>query len=471
MNASTTAKLLDATELFTRRYVVLDEPQATAGALWTLHTWAIEAAHATPYLWITSAEPECGKTRLLEVAHELVREPLSTMNISDAALFRAIDARRPTLFLDEVDAVFSKKAQERGAKDDLRALLNAGYRRGQVVYRMGGGNHTTLENFEVFGAKALAGLGSLPPTLASRCLRLELKRRRTNEPVEDFFPQDVAESAAQHRGLLETWAERSLDELAARRPERIEGLRDRTNEVWRPLLAIAEQAGGAWAARARRAALALAGADEDDEASLGIRLLGDIETVFEERQIERIATADLVLALGRFEESPWAEWWLDKDHSPQRSAPRRLAQLLRPFGVRSRNVRIEDTTPKGYRREDFTDAWERFLPHSRPNATSATSATSQAPSQADVADVADVADIRQGSTNGKVTGFWLARDDVWRSFDTEPPCWAGEVKDVAAEILDCESHPGAHKVARRVAGFIYLACGCHYLEDAGTPVV
>lgn len=44
-------------------------------------------------------------------------------------------------------------------------------------------------------------------------------------------------------------------------------------------------------------------------------------------------------------------------------------------------------------------------------------------------------------------------------------------RDVAAEILDCEAHPGAHKVAQRAAGFIYLACGCHYLEDdAGAPV-
>jgi putative DNA primase/helicase len=185
---SDTAKLLDALELFLRRFVVLDEAQATAATLWTPHTWTIEAARATPYLFVTSAEPECGKTRLLEVLHELAREPLSTMNISDAALFRAIDQRKPTLFLDEVDAAFNPKARERGTKDELRSLLNAGYRRGQFVYRMGGGNHTTLERFEVFGAKALAGLGSLPLTLQSRCIRLELTRRRADEPVEDFYP-------------------------------------------------------------------------------------------------------------------------------------------------------------------------------------------------------------------------------------------------------------------------------------------
>jgi Protein of unknown function (DUF3631) len=388
--SSELADLLDWIEVFVRRYVVLEEAQATATTLWAVHAEAIEAAHATPYLWVTSAEPESGKTRLLEVLHELVREPLSTMNISDAALFRAIDAKAPTLFLDEADAIFSRKALERGMKEDLRALLNAGYRRGQRVYRMGGGNHTTLESFEVFGAKAIAGLGSLPPTLASRCLRIELKRRRATEQVEDFFPQDVADEAEHLRDRLRSWAEMSVDVLKAARPGRVEGVRDRTNEVWRPLLAIAELAGEAWAARARRAAVALAGALDDDEASLGVLLLGDARTVFEEQEAERIATADLIVALGRLEESPWGEWWIDpRTEQPNRLAPRSLAQRLRPYGIRSQTVRIGDETAKGYRREDFIDAWERFLVAPRVSVTSVTSVTTASLSQADVTDVTD----------------------------------------------------------------------------------
>jgi Protein of unknown function (DUF3631) len=472
VNAELVSDLLDAVELFLRRFVVLTDAQAAAAALWVAHSWAIAAAHATAYLHVTSAEPECGKTRLLEVAHELVRAPLSTMNISDAALFRAIDARRPTLFLDEVDAIFSKKAQERGAKDDLRALLNAGYRRGQVVYRMGGGNHTTLESFEVFSAKALAGLGSLPPTLASRCLRIELKRRRADEPVDDFFPQEVAEDAARLRDRLETWAETAHDELAPARPARIDGLRDRTNEVWRPLLAIAELAGETWAARARRAALSLAGAN-DDEASLGVLLLEDVRAVFDERQAERIATADLVRALADFDESPWGEWWLDKDNEPLRSAPRRLAQLLRPFGVRSKDVRTNGSK-KGYKREDFADAWERFLAPSRTRATSATSATTGSHKQRDVADVADVADRRGGPAEvpsgvGEdeiervaevmCTEDWLSDDEI-----TELGLLSlGELEERYGgdgdERAHCPNCGGAKKVDKVRAGLTYLACG------------
>jgi Protein of unknown function (DUF3631) len=397
------ADLLAAVETFTRRYVVLDEAQATAAALWVPHTWAIEAAHATPYLYVTSAEPECGKTRLLEVLQEIARVPRTTMNISDAALFRVIEAERPTLFLDEVDAVFNPKARERGTKDDLRALLNAGYRRGQVVYRMGGGNRTQLESFAVFGAKALAGLGDLPPTLASRCIRVELTRRRPDEPLADFYPEEVADEAERLRVWLDSWADLHLETLRAARPARVEGLRDRTNEVWRPLLAIAELDGvdGPWAARARRAAVAL-GTDSPEDASLGLLLLGDVRAVFAAREAERIATADLIGALGGIEESPWGEWWLDRQtDEPTKGAARRLAQLLRPYGIRSKNVRVDETrTPKGYRREDFLDAWERFLPPARVQAPQAPQAPQPAPhQQTDVADVADVAHTRDGGNS------------------------------------------------------------------------
>ena len=189
MRGAVTCDLLDAIELFIRRFVVIEEAQSTAVALWVAHTWTVEAAYSMPYLFVTSAEPESGKTRLLELFKELARDPLSTMNISDAALFRVIEAKQPSLLFDEVDAIFNDKARERGVREDLRALLNAGYRRGERVYRMGGGNHTTLESFAVFCPKALAGLGNLPQTLRSRCIRSEAQastsptsRSRTSSP-------------------------------------------------------------------------------------------------------------------------------------------------------------------------------------------------------------------------------------------------------------------------------------------------
>jgi hypothetical protein len=111
------AATLDAAAGFVRRFVVLSEEQLAAIALFAFHTYATDAAETTPYLSVTSALPRCGKTRLLEVLELLVREPLPTANISDAALFRAIEKMAPTLLFDEIDAIFGPKARDR---EDLR---------------------------------------------------------------------------------------------------------------------------------------------------------------------------------------------------------------------------------------------------------------------------------------------------------------------------------------------------------------
>ena len=57
--------LLERVQGVLRRYVILPSAAAyDAIALYTLHTWAIEAAYATPYLLIVSPEKQAGKSRL-----------------------------------------------------------------------------------------------------------------------------------------------------------------------------------------------------------------------------------------------------------------------------------------------------------------------------------------------------------------------------------------------------------------------
>jgi hypothetical protein len=167
------AVLLDNVRAFVRRFVVLDDDQADAVALWVAATHVFEAFACSPYLAISSAEKRSGKSLLLEVLELLVRDPLPTSNISDAALFRVIDERKPTLLIDEIDAVFGKKARER---EELRGILNAGYRRGAVTHRMGGSNNTSLQTFSVFCPKAFAGIGDcLPDTIADRAIPIRLR--------------------------------------------------------------------------------------------------------------------------------------------------------------------------------------------------------------------------------------------------------------------------------------------------------
>jgi hypothetical protein len=123
MSAEPTAlgAYLHQAERYVRRFVVLSEDQLTAIALWIAHTHAFAAAMATPYLAISSAEMESGKTRLLEVLRLLVASPWFTGRTTAAALTRKIDKSAPTLLLDESDAAFSSDKEYAEA---LRGVLN-----------------------------------------------------------------------------------------------------------------------------------------------------------------------------------------------------------------------------------------------------------------------------------------------------------------------------------------------------------
>jgi hypothetical protein len=99
------SELLDELAGFVRRFVVMSGAQADAIALWVVHTHTFDAAEATPYLAITSAEKRSGKTRLLEALELLVARPWLTGRASAAVLPRKVDAERPTLLLDESDRV------------------------------------------------------------------------------------------------------------------------------------------------------------------------------------------------------------------------------------------------------------------------------------------------------------------------------------------------------------------------------
>ena len=138
----------------------------------------------TPYLAITSAEKQCGKTRLLEVLDLLVSNPWLTGKVSAACLIRKIDSQKPTLLLDESDAAFNG---EKEYAEVLRGVLNTGHRRGgHASCCVGQGVNITFKDFHTFCPKAIAGIGKLPDTVADRSIPIRLKRRAPGEPVERF---------------------------------------------------------------------------------------------------------------------------------------------------------------------------------------------------------------------------------------------------------------------------------------------
>lgn len=357
--------VLDDLAGFVRRYVACPDVGIDAAALWIAHTHALDAFDVSPRWNWRSSEPGSGKTRGLEVMKATVHSPLFMAHVSESYLFRRVDAERCTVLHDEIDTVFGAKARDR---EELRALLNAGWERGAVVGRMvGEGSKMHPKDFHVFGAVAMAGLGRLPETVEQRAIVVKLKRRKAGESVEKFRRREVGPEADELRVRVASWCARRLDDLAAARPDLPDELDDRAQDAWEPLLAIADAAGGDWPHRARDAAKELWGARDVDDATIGVRLLTDVRAVFDEPAVEKaydpdkgdgLASGDLAKALADIEGAPWSEW--GREHKP--ITANTVTRRLRDYDVRSDQHKMAGVKIRGYLRSDFEDAWERYLP-------------------------------------------------------------------------------------------------------------
>ncbi len=355
------AAMLDWVVGFLRRFVSLTEAQVVAVALWVVLTYSTEAFEVVPYLNIHSALKRSGKTLLLEILAVLVRRPMLVADMSAAVLFRAIDERRPALLFDEVDVIFGGKSER---ADELRGLLNAGYKSGGIAMRVEmRGKEGVLRDFDVFGPKALAGIGDLPDTISDRAIPVEMMRQVRSARVERFRTRGKLEETAPLREQIASWATAHLDELGHAWPELPDELNDRQQDIWEPMLAIADLAGPEWAVRARSAARELhAGGDEADT-SVAVLLLGHLRDLFaEKKDPPALSTETILEALVNNDAGPWARWWsVDTDHD-RRSAASGLARNLKPFGIRSTKIKLDSVSLRGYRRESLDEAWTRYLP-------------------------------------------------------------------------------------------------------------
>jgi Protein of unknown function (DUF3631) len=273
------------------------------------------------------------------------------------------------------------------------------------------GKQVTTEEISAYAAVALAELGWLPDTILSRSIIVRMRRRRADEQIQPFRRRMAAAQGGAIRRLIEVWARTVPAEIdwPGMPPE----IQDRDADVWEPLIAVADLVGGDWPSRVREAAKALIQVAKEAEPGLGILLLTDLRTAFGDA--DKLATETLLQRLTEIEEAPWG----DMKGRPLDS--RGLARRLREYGIRSRTVRIGVTTPRGYERSDFLDAWSRYLspipPGSATSATSATVAdksatvapgTPQKPAKiGHVAYVADVALLRGRETDRCTNGVLL----------------------------------------------------------------
>lgn len=377
------AKLLDDIEEFIRRFLALPgEHCYIAVALWAVHTHFITRLETTPRLACLSPEPGSGKTRVLEVLDVLCANPLMALDISMAAFFRIVEDRQPSILLDEVDAIFVGKKQSEGT-EDMRRVINNGYRLGAVVQRVGGKNRDEVQDFHVFTPVAMAGLGNLPDTLMTRSVIIRMKRRRSGETVEQFRDRLHRPEGEKIQTRIAEWADGITGDLAY--PDLPDGVEDRDADVWEPLIMVADLAGGDWPRRARQACKVFLAEKPQSAVSLGVRLLADLKRIWPEDSAT-MSTSDILADLADLDEAPWADLY------GEGLKPRKLAQLLSDYDIRSHDVWTLHGSRKGYRREDLWDSWARYVSPEKGDVRDVGDVGGESSGE-DLADIADIADL------------------------------------------------------------------------------
>jgi hypothetical protein len=344
------AQLLDRIVEAAKSHVILPDGGAETIALWSVHAHAHDAFDVSPFLTVTSPVQECGKSTVMRLVAALVPKALPASNISPSALFRAIDKWHPTLLIDEADSFLPDN-------ESLRGVLNAGHAKGASIVRNVGDDHEP-QQFSTWSPKAIALIGRLAPTLASRSIHLELRRKYATERVTKLrigktgHLTPLLQQAAR-------WALDNFDLLRAADPQMPASLEGRVEDNWLPMIAIADLAGGDWPERARR--IACKGAVREDETD-AIVLLGDLRVLYAERGVDRLTSKDVVNHLGNMEDRKWSEWGRQGKPISQTQ----LAALLRPFKIYPRDLRIESERGKGYRLDWFKDVFQAYLPPLEP---------------------------------------------------------------------------------------------------------
>ncbi len=345
--------LLDAITTGIRQYLVLEPHQADAITLFSVFTHAFDAFEVAPKLVVKSAQKRSGKTRQLEVLNRLVAKPIGAAGITASALRRMIERHTPTLLLDEFDTVVKGSPEMAEA---LRGVLNSGFDRASanmiISVPMPGGAWEERQ-FSTWCPQVLAGIGAIPDTVADRCIAIEMKRKLRTEKVRRLRSKDGEDLRILARKAAR-WAEDHKILLGAADPPTPSQLDDRAADAWSPLLAIADAASLAWGKRARAAAILLNGSKEDP--SEDTELFADIRLLFGENT-KALSSDQLVAGLIQLEGHLWAD--INKGRPLTKNG---LARRLKPYHISPGTIRLtNNSTPKGYKLQQFQDAFERYL--------------------------------------------------------------------------------------------------------------
>jgi len=199
-------------------------------------------------------------------------------------------------------------------------------------------------------------IGDLPDTNKDRSIIISMRRKMSGETVLKI-PLNASEQFEDMRRKCKRWAVDNFEKLTQHIPELPQHNNDREIDNWTPLFTIAGLCGQE--RDVLDAMMRISPTGEED--SIGPMILGDIKEVFDKRGVDKIFSRDLVEGLIEFDDRPWCEWKRGKPITKTS-----LARLLKPFKIKSKDVRFGADVGRGYILEAFKDVFERYLPLDPP---------------------------------------------------------------------------------------------------------
>lgn len=344
--------LFDEIMALINRHVILTQSQAVAVACWIIFSYGFERMRICPQLLINSPSKRCGKSTLLELIMCLVRRALPAANISSAAVFRSIDAWKPTLLIDEADTFLNSTGNE-----EITGILNSGHNRSLayvVRTQEVDGDHVPIR-FSTFCPKVIAMIKAPADTIIDRSIVITLARKLSVQRVDALAIDAVDQMRTTRRRVLR-WIADNLEAVHFDIDALPPMSNDRARQNWAVLAAFAQTLGPKTHTALLKAAVELSDT-ADIEENVEVDLLTDIREVTCAGKQPHIQSSVLVKELLKLKERPWGEINRGKELTEAK-----LARLLKPFAITPNKFRDGVVTRRGYSVAILESVFDRYLP-------------------------------------------------------------------------------------------------------------
>ncbi len=349
---------VDPKALFTRlvrhikRFVRLgDDAEYSFLALWVMGTYVFRALPAFPYVHVTG-EKGSGKTTLLDLLAEVCFNGVFSSSSTPAVIYNDVDVFSSTLFIDEAEHLGGGQKDAHAAA--LLKVLKAGYKRGATVRRMGGENYGDTKEYWAYSPKVIGGISGIDNVLQDRTIAIRMVRKSPAEKAEHYTGNSQIKSLEgalrdDHYIFALTHGVALADRFNNHRGEirGLEGLENRPNELWAPIMLIAELVGGEsrWLTSEMHD-LALRRAEEqvqdDQQNNETSALLSGLVSMW-----KKVKPAREVDGVGLFPVDSVCKYLRSQKDLEWLSSPKKLTPRLRTLGINQTSQRVDhdrDTT-------------------------------------------------------------------------------------------------------------------------------